>query len=184
MRTLILNGSPHKNGDTAFLIQTLRQSLHGEVIEYRAYDAAVQPCVDCRSCMKTAGCCIQDAMQTIYADIQAADHIVIASPVYFSELSGALLAMLSRLQMYYAARRFLHTELIDRPKTGAILLCGGGDGSPEKAEKTAAILLRFMRTTSVQTVTSLQTDTVPAAQDAHSAAAVRALAAQWNNEQL
>ena len=30
MKTLILNGSPRKNGDTAFLIQKLIEQLHGE----------------------------------------------------------------------------------------------------------------------------------------------------------
>ena len=179
MHTLILNGSPHPNGDTAWMIRTLRQNLSGTVTEIRAYDTAARPCVDCRRCWKTPGCVIRDDMQQIYAEIQAADRIVIASPVYFSELSGALLAMLSRLQMYYAARRFLHTELLQKPKRGAILLCGGGDGSPQKAEQTAKTLLRFMRASAERTVCSLRTDECPAVQDEACRAALLQLATDW-----
>lgn len=178
MKTLIFNGSPRKNGDTAHLIEQLRTQLPGEVEEIRAYDLQIHGCVDCRYCWKNAGCCVPDAMQEIYAAIREADHIIIASPVYFSELTGALLNLLSRLQMFYAARRFLKKELIPKAKTGGIILCGGGDGSPAKAEGTARTLLKFMNTRSVQTVYALHTDDVPAVQDAKALEQLQQLIAQ------
>lgn len=178
MKTLIFNGSPRPRGDTAYLVERLRQGLPGEVKEIRAYAAKVKPCVDCRYCWTHTGCCISDEMQSIYDDIREADCIVIASPVYFSGLTGVLMAMMSRLQMFYTARRFQHSEPVPKIKQGAILLTGGGEGGPKYAEATARMLLRGMRVKGdIPVVMSLATDSRPAREDAAASAAVDALAA-------
>jgi multimeric flavodoxin WrbA len=178
MKTLIFNGSPRPKGDTAYLVERLRQGLPGEVKEIRAYKAQVKPCVDCRYCWTHTGCCIPDAMQDIYNDIREADCIVIASPVYFSGLTGVLMAMMSRLQMFYTARRFQKNEQITKTKQGAILLVGGGEGSPKHAESTARMLLRGMQVKGdIPVVMSTDTDRRPARDDAEACAAVDALAA-------
>jgi len=45
-------------------------------------------------------------MQEIYKYIEECDNILIASPLYFSELTGKLLVVGSRLQTYFCARFF------------------------------------------------------------------------------
>ena len=90
MHTLIFDGSPHKNGDTAALVRALKSNLQGECTVIRAYGANVSPCIDCRACWKKPGCAIQDGMQEIYRLIEACDAIVIACPIYYSELTGPL----------------------------------------------------------------------------------------------
>ena len=47
MKTLILNGSPRVNGDTASLIKELTKKLPGEYKIVNAYQCDVSPCVDC-----------------------------------------------------------------------------------------------------------------------------------------
>ena len=91
MKTLIFNGSPRPKGDTAGLLSLLKEDLAGEYRQVDAYRADISPCVDCRSCWTRKGCAIQDEMQEVYAYIQACDNILIASPIYFSELTGRLL---------------------------------------------------------------------------------------------
>lgn len=83
MKTLILNGSPHKNGDTAALTGALQGLLPGEVREVFSYFAQAGPCVDCRRCWKTEGCALHDGMDEIYAFLRQADNVVIASPPVF-----------------------------------------------------------------------------------------------------
>ena len=92
MKTLIFIGSPRKKGNSSTLAEELARQLEGEVKIIRAYDCNVKPCIDCRFCWKNNGCAVKDGMQEIYEDIQDSDNIVIASPTYFSELSGQLLA--------------------------------------------------------------------------------------------
>lgn len=111
MKTLIFNGSPRKNGDTAALITSfLRETAGYPDDTYKivtAYDAGIQPCRDCRYCRNHPGCSIQDSMEDIYAYIQECDNILIASPIYFSQLTGPLLCVASRLQTYWSARFFV-----------------------------------------------------------------------------
>ena len=49
-KTIIINGSPRVNGNTAFLIAELKKHLEGEVIEISAFRSGIAPCVDCRAC--------------------------------------------------------------------------------------------------------------------------------------
>ena len=165
LKTVIFNGSPRKGGDTAFLVDRLVELLPGEVQVFSAYREKITACQDCRYCCTHVGCCIADDMQKIYPQIVQADNIVIASPVYFSELTGPLLSMLSRLQAFYGSRRFLQIEQITKPKRGALVLCGGGDGEPGNAQETAAILLQMMNASLCQRVCSLRTDTLPSRED-------------------
>lgn len=60
MKILILNGSPHKNGDTSYIVNEIKKKLQGEVEELFLYDAKISPGVDCRYCWKNNGCAIKD----------------------------------------------------------------------------------------------------------------------------
>ncbi|NLT13672.1 MAG: flavodoxin family protein [Clostridiales bacterium] len=144
MKTLIFIGSPRKKGNTSSLVEELVRRLEGETKIVRAYDCNVRACIDCRFCWKNTGCSIKDGMQEIYEDIQEADNIVIASPMYFSELTGQLLAVLSRLQTFWCAKYFRHEEPVPKKKKGGIIIVRGGDGELKKAEDTAKTLLRDM----------------------------------------
>lgn len=53
-----------------------------------AYRCDISPCVDCRYCWENNGCAIEDEMQAVYRFLQECDNILIASPIYFSELTG------------------------------------------------------------------------------------------------
>lgn len=140
-KTLILNGSPRKNGDTSALVDALCKRLDGEVKLVSCYYDKISPCVDCRKCRENSKCAIDDEMQEIYEYIEACDNVVVASPIYFSELSGRLLDVASRFQLYFSAKFFRNEALISKPKKGAVILVGGGSGNPQKAYETAVCLL-------------------------------------------
>lgn len=177
MKTLILNGSPHQNGDTAALTKELARLLPGEVREVFSYTAPIRPCVDCRRCWREEGCAFHDGMDGVLDFLRQADNVVIASPLYFSQLTGSLLALGSRLQCLYAARRFLGKPGLSG-KRGGIVLVGGGDGSPNPALATARTLLKFMGAAESRTALSLRTDTLPAREDKEALAQVGAMA-RW-----
>lgn len=144
MKTLIFNGSPRKNGDTVSLIEEFARNVEGEVKLVNAYSCDIKPCVDCRFCWEHEGCCQKDGMHEIYDYINECDTIVIASPIYFAELSGQLLAILSRLQAIFCASYFRKVKPILRDKKGVIILVGGGEGPMKKASETATTLLHQM----------------------------------------
>ena len=168
MKTLILNGSPRKNGDTASLIKEVIRKLPGEYKIVDAYRAGISPCIDCRYCWEHDGCAIRDEMQEVYAYIQECDNVLIASPIYFSELTGKLLDLGSRLQTYYSAAFFRNQKPVMKEKRGAVILVGGGDGRMDKAYSTACILLHHMNCHTIhEPVCSHNTNHTPAADDIH-----------------
>lgn len=149
MKTLIFNGSPRKNGNTAQAINRLLECINGEYKIIDTYNCNMLPCMDCRWCREHSGCCIDDEMQDIYKYIQECDNIAIASSIYFSELTGKLLDVGSRLQTYFSAQYFRNENPISKPKKGAVILVGGGDGNMSKAYDTACTLLKHMNVTDV-----------------------------------
>ncbi len=158
MKTLIFNGSPRKNGDTVALLKEFTEKLEGEYRVVDAYYCNIAPCTDCRYCKTNAGCSKEDEMQQVYEYIQECDNILIASPIYFSELTGQLLAVMSRLQTYWCARFFRKEIPIIKKKKGGIILVGGGDGSMSKATDTAESLFHKMNAVSVGTAYSHNTE--------------------------
>ena len=176
-RTLIFNGSPRKRGDTAALIRVLTEGLAGEYRVVDCYRAEISPCIDCRSCRKEKKCVLQDGMQEIYGYIEVCDNIVIASPIYYAELTGKLLDTASRFQVYYSARFFRNEDPGLKPKKGGVILVGGGDGDPRRPYATAKILLRQLNAQEIfPLVCSHGTNTLPAGEDGEAIDAVSRLA--------
>lgn len=179
-KTLIINGSPHENGHTAALLNELRKTLDGDVIEVSALRASIAPCIDCRKCWDTAQCALQDEMSLIYAD--DFDNVVLASPVYFGTLPGSILGLASRLQ----ARRGSHMARAKaeiRPKKAGLILTAGGRGDCHMALHHARCMFKMMGAQGFENraAASLSTDTLPASEDKKALAAARALGA-WLSE--
>ena len=183
MKTLIINGSPRKRGNTVALIDELKAHLDGEVVEISAFYSGIAPCVDCRGCWKTAKCVVQDGMQAIYAD--DFDNVVVASPVYYGTLPGSVLSLMSRLQPWHAATFFLKEPLKQRAKKSAAILTAGGKGNQERAYHHLRALFRMLNARGFEerVACSPNTDTVPASEDENAKQQVRAIAAWLNSEE-
>ena len=160
MKTLIINGSPRKNGDTQSLLSIFKEHLKGDIGEVSAYYDNIKPCIDCRSCWSKKGCSITDDMVKIYIDDY--DIVVIASPIYMSDLPGPLISLASRFQAYYAAKRFLHDEIKIREKEAVLMLVGGGDGKKDNAVSMVNWMFKKMnaKLEDENIVFSLQTDKI------------------------
>lgn len=166
MKTLIINGSPRKNGDTMFLINELIKQLNGEIKLVNTYYDDIKPCIDCRYCWTNNGCCMKDDMQEIYKLFDEVDNVIIASPLYFSELTGKLLSFASRLQMYYA-RKYIRNDkdFTLKRKKGLLILTGGGDGSPKPAIASANIIFKYINAQLIGSVFSLLTNDIASKDD-------------------
>ena len=181
MKTLVINGSPRRKGNTAALIRELKNNLEGEVVELSAFYSNIAPCVDCRSCWKTAACAVSDEMQTVYDD--DFDNVVVASPVYYGTLPGAVLSLMSRLQPWHAAVFFLNKPLAQRPKKAAAILTAGGKGNEERAHHHLRALFRMLNARGFEEhiAYSVKTDTLEASEDEAAKAQVREIAAWLNS---
>lgn len=134
MKTLIINGSPRKNGDTMYFVNKIREKIECDLVN--AYYTNFSPCIDCRKC-KSGKCIYNDEISEILNNIDEYDNIVVATPLYYNQPTGVLLSMMSRTQMFIMSGKKL------KPKKGYIIVVGGGDFVVNSAdcEKTIRIML-------------------------------------------
>jgi len=123
-------GSPRRGGNSDRLLAACLEAAESRGVRTQriaAADPAISPCRGCNACSKTGECIQRDAMGEVYRAIDAADGILVASPVFFAGVPAQLKALIDRLQPYWA-RRFVLGEPLERRRPGGIVLVrGGGD---------------------------------------------------------
>ena len=180
MKTLLINGSPRPNGNTAALIRELKTLLDGQILEISAFYSGIAPCIDCRGCWETAQCVVHDGMDLIYED--DFDNVVIATPVYYGTMPGAVLSLMSRMQPWHVATHFLKEPLKQRPKKAAAILTAGGKGNAKAGLPHMNVFFRMLNARGYEDhfALSSDTDTFPADRDEAAREQVRSIA-QWLN---
>ena len=100
MKVLMINGSPHANGNTALALREMEQVFAREGVETETIQIgkdAIRGCVACNSCAKNGRCVFDDAVNLAAPKFEAADGLVVASPVYYASPNGTVEAFLDRL---------------------------------------------------------------------------------------
>jgi hypothetical protein len=117
-------------------------------------------------------------MDIVYSDDY--DNLVIASPVYYGTLTGPLISMASRLQVYREAKHDTVNPLVLRPKRGAVILTGGGKANWDGALRFTRIFFKILNVKRDERdlALSFNTDTVAAKDDFEAQAQVRGIAAR------
>ena len=98
-KILTLNGSPFKNGKTAKLAKIVLENVDKAIYEtelIHVNDMNITPCRGCESCRKTGECVIKDDMQALYQKFDEMDVLILATPVYWSNMSGQLKILFDR----------------------------------------------------------------------------------------
>ncbi|MDP2900019.1 MAG: flavodoxin family protein [Candidatus Bathyarchaeota archaeon] len=109
MKILALIGSPRVGGNTDLLVdaalaEAAKQGHTGEKLHL--YDYEIKPCVDCRACKKGELVCVQkDDMPKIYKAIDAADALILGTPIYWYGPTAKMKLLIDRLRPYVANRR-------------------------------------------------------------------------------
>ena len=129
-KVLLVNGSPHKNGNTAAALRILERELQGfgkDVIWFQLDGKPVRGCLGCNRCSSSHRCAFQDDQANeLIEKMLDADAIVIGTPVYFAGPNGALCALLDRA--FYAASNY--GQLFANKKAAAIATCWRAGATP------------------------------------------------------
>ena len=100
MRVLMINGSPRKNGNTSIALAEMERIFQEEGMETQVVQVGnqnIRGCIACLSCKQKGKCVFDDLVNQIAPQLEAADGLVIASPVYYASANGGLISFLDRL---------------------------------------------------------------------------------------
>ena len=99
-KILLLNGSPHQHGCTATALDEMISVFEGEGVETELIQVGskeIRGCISCSKCSKTGKCVFDDLVNEVAPKFEAADGIVVGSPVYYGSPNGTILSFMDRL---------------------------------------------------------------------------------------
>ncbi len=142
-------GSTNPRGRTARAAEALLMGAGGEGV---LWDMVMLPERDlqrCRQCYedgwgrcKREGLCIQeDQLVEVVDRIRQADAVVFATPVYYSDLSESMKALLDRLRRICHHPEARADRIEGKPVIGVCMAGGGGGGAPRCAVALERVLL-------------------------------------------
>ena len=123
LQELMLNGSPRPNGNTAVALREIETVFRENGVEVETViigNRAIRGCVACGGCAKIGKCVFDDAVNELAPKFEAADGLVVASPVYYASANATLVACLDRL--------FYSTPFDKTMKVGASVVCARRGG--------------------------------------------------------
>jgi multimeric flavodoxin WrbA len=101
LNTLVIQGSPRKDGNTATMAHKLMEGLTAagdvDLSEFWLNDMTILPCQACFTCYKTGQCIQQDDMQTLYPHFHQADLVVFAVPIYWWHMNAQMKLCFDRM---------------------------------------------------------------------------------------
>lgn len=103
MKVLLVNGSPHINGNTAIALREMAEVFHREGIETELLEIGskeIRGCIACGKCKTTGKCVFDDAVNETAAKFEECDGIVVGTPVYYASANSTLVSYLTR--MFYS----------------------------------------------------------------------------------
>ncbi len=127
MKALLLNGSPNAKGCTYTALSIVAEELEKNGIEAEIVHVGhkdIHGCISCGRCAELGHCVFNDIVNEVAPKFEAADALIVGSPVYYASPNGTLLACLDRL--------FFSTHFDKRMKVGASVV------SARRAGTTAA----------------------------------------------
>ena len=137
MKVVLINGSPHRKGNTFIALSEVAGALEKEGVQTEIIGIkAVQGCIACDKCAELGHCVFQDTLYNqVREALQEADGIVVGSPVYYAGPNGALCALLDRV--FYSC-----SELLAYKAGASVAVCrrGGASATFDRLNKYFTIL--------------------------------------------
>lgn len=106
-RILGISGSPVKKGNTETLLRAMIEGVSDRDVVSEIVDLSglkIDDCIHCNFCLSRQApgkyCALKDDAQAVFEKAEAADIIILASPVYFMRTSAMMAAFIDRLRVF------------------------------------------------------------------------------------
>lgn len=146
MKILTILASPRRNGNTSVLLNSLVKGLgkNNDVESIVLHGMDIHPCCGCEACQDiTPGmCAIFDDMQNLYKKIDESDMLVLATPVYWWNMSAQLKVFIDR---FYALKVGDNDLRLKGKKVMLVMTYGGElpNSGPEIVEKSISEICEY-----------------------------------------
>ncbi len=100
MKVLMINGSPHTDGNTYLALKEMADVFSQNGIETEIMTVGnklVRGCCACYACSELGKCAFDDVVNEAAQKLEESDGLVVASPVYYASANGTLVSFLDRL---------------------------------------------------------------------------------------
>lgn len=133
IKVLGISGSPRKGGNTNHLLKLFMDQMAANRYQTQTLDAVnlkMNACIGCGHCETKGTCIFKDEFTTVFLPaINAADIIVISSPVYFYGFPAQLKILIDRIQVMWSRKYRLKTdEFKGHHRKGILLAVGATNG--------------------------------------------------------
>ncbi|MEM1484646.1 flavodoxin family protein [Oscillospiraceae bacterium PP1C4] len=127
-KILVLAGSPRQNGNSDILAHEFCKAAQeeGHIVDtFRVADHKINGCVACDRCWsKDESPCVQnDEMVKLFPLLEAADMIVLVTPLYYFGFPSQIKAVIDRFYPYSKDQKLRGID----GKECAMIVCGGSD---------------------------------------------------------
>lgn len=116
-RVILLNGSARQHGCTATALDEMIKVFETEGVETELIQVGtkdIRGCISCNTCSETGRCVFDDLVNEVAPKFEAADGLVVGSPVYYGSPNGNILSFMDRL--------FYSTHFSKHMKVGAAVV--------------------------------------------------------------
>ena len=132
MEVLGIMGSPRRRSNTEILLDKALEgaaAAGAEVEKLLVSRLKISPCVEDYGCLEAGNCSIKDAMQEVYEKLLRADHVILASPIFFYGITAQAKALVDRSQALWVRKHVLKTAGQDqRIRRGLFISVGATRG--------------------------------------------------------
>ena len=118
MKVVAFNGSPHKEGNTSILINLVLEELTKEGIETEVVQVGgkkIRGCIACFKCLENLNqrCAVDnDILNECIEKMLEADGILLGSPVYFTDVTAEMKALIDRAGMVGATNGYMYKRKV------------------------------------------------------------------------
>jgi multimeric flavodoxin WrbA len=139
-QVVAVNGSPHEGfGSTSQMLAMLGESLSREGLELTEIFLSqyqIGFCTGCATCLETGSCWVRDDYKSVVRQVLEADAVILASPVYFFNITAQMKTFLDRSLGYGHRPR-------ETWKPGLALSVSAGHGETWVADYLGRVLRVF-----------------------------------------
>ena len=145
MRIIGILGSPRSEGNSSILAQAVLESAREQGAETDVFELNTidfRGCQACDACKTGSDGCVQkDGLTPVLEAMEAADAVVLASPIYYADVSGQMKCFVDRTYSFF------NPDFTTRLRTGrkSALILSQGDPDEKSYDSLADQYLQWLQ---------------------------------------